>query len=276
MIRRSSPDPFNFGAVLLFFLLFVGSCSFDRVNPGHVGIKVSNLGSGAGVQPKALGVGWYLTPLGTNLYEYPIFTNNYTWKDSEQLRFQDKTGLTVTADVGIAYRADPNKVPILFQKFRRDMDSILAGQVRNTVRDAIVRNASNLSVEEIYGSKKAWLIDKAHEDSVKYLAPYGIVVEQLIWAGNINLPKEIQQQINNRVANEQQALAEQAKVATAKARSEAKIAEAQGKAEALRIEGDAINANPAVVQLRAIESWNGALPTTMVPGQAVPFIGKVN
>lgn len=181
----------------------------------------------------------------------------------------------MSADVSIAYHANPAKVPVLFSTFRRDMDDILAGQVRNTVRDAIVRNSSGLSVEEIYGVKKAWLIAKAHEDASAYLAKYGIVIEQLTWAGNINLPQAIQNQINDRVANEQQALAEQAKVATAKAKSDAMIASAQGKAEALRIEGEALKENANVAEIRAIEKWDGHLPTTMVPGSSVPFIGKV-
>lgn len=265
-----------FAGIALFLVLLVGSCSFDRVTPGHVGVKVSNVGSSSGVQPKALDVGWYFTPPGSTIYEYPIFTNNYTWKGDETLRFQDKTGLSVSADVTVAYRANPLKVPVLFTTFRRDMDSILAGQIRNTVRDAIVRNASGLSVEEIYGVKKAWLIQKAHEDASAYLGKYGIVIEQLTWAGNINLPDSIQKQINDRVANEQEALAEQAKVATAKARSDAKIAEAQGTAEALRIEGEALKENSNIATLRAIEKWDGTLPTTMVPGQAVPFIGSVS
>lgn len=262
------------GGIALVLLLLIGSCTFDRVTPGHVGVKVSNVGSGSGVQPKALDVGWYFTPPGSTIYEYPVFTSNYTWNGDETLRFQDKTGLAVSADVSIAYRANPGKVPVLFATFRRDMDSILSTQIRNTVRDAIVRNSSNLSVEEIYGAKKAWLINKAHEDASGYLSKYGIVIEQLTWAGNINLPQAIQNQINDRVANEQQALAEQAKVATAKARSDAMIAAAQGKAEALKIEGQALKENAGVAELRAIEKWDGVLPTTMVPGSTVPFIGK--
>lgn len=272
-MSRSLPSIFGVGFVLA-VVLMIGSCTFDRVTPGHVGVKVSNVGSSSGVQPKALDVGWYFTPPGSTIYEYPVFTNNYTWKGDETLRFQDKTGLAVSADVSIAYHANPAKVPVLFSTFRRDMDDILAGQVRNTVRDAIVRNSSNLSVEEIYGAKKAWLINQAHQDATAYLSKYGIVIEQLTWAGNINLPQAIQNQINDRVANEQQALAEQAKVATAKARSDAMIAAAQGKAEALKIEGQALKENAGVAELRAIEKWDGHLPTTMVPGSSVPFIGK--
>src|SRR5438132_13358060 len=95
------------------------SCS--RVEPGHVGIKVNNFGSSAGVSGNALGVGWYFTPVGTNIYEYPVYTSTYAWTANraeqsdvdEGFNFQDRNGLNLSADVSVAYRVDPVKAPIL-------------------------------------------------------------------------------------------------------------------------------------------------------------------
>jgi regulator of protease activity HflC (stomatin/prohibitin superfamily) len=268
------------GGVAVFGVLLIGSCSFTKVSQGHVGVKVNNIGSGAGVSPKALGVGWYFTPPGVTIYEYPVFTNNYTWKRddaagvNEQFTFQDKNGLSIAADVSVAYRADPSKAPVLFQKYRVDMDGVLAGALRNTVRNAIVSNASTMSVEQIYGPQKAALIEKARKQASAYLEPYGLHVEQLYWASNIILPQNIQNQINARVANEQQALAEQAKVATATARANAAVAAAKGKAEALQIEQAAIQNSPQIIELRAVEKWNGVLPAYIASGSPIPMIGK--
>lgn len=260
-------------------LLLIGSCSLDRVSPGYVGVKVNKVGSEAGVEAEALGVGWYVTPPGTNIYEFPIFVQNESWKYDEasgvnnRFSFQDKTGLSVSADVNIAYRTDPAKAAILFQTYRLGIDGVVNGALRNAVRNAIVARASALTVDEIYGPGKAKLIELARQDVNKVMNPKGLIVEQLYWGSDIILPKSIQTQINARVANEQAALADQAKVASAKARSDSKIAEAQGTAEALRIEGEALKENAGIAELRAIEKWDGHLPTTM-PGQALPFIGK--
>lgn len=262
------------GGVAVAMVLAMGSCSFTKVGQGHVGVKVNNVGSGAGVDSKSLGVGWYFTPPGVTIYEYPVFTNNYTWKDGERFSFQDKNGLSVGADVSIAYRADPSKAPVLFQKYRVDMDGIVSGALRNTVRNAIVSNASNMSVEQIYGSQKATLIERARRDASKYLEPFGLHIEQLYWASNIILPQNIQGQINARVANEQAALAEQAKVATAKARADAALVTAEGKAKALQIEQAAIQNSPQIVELRAVERWDGKLPQYVASGAVVPMIGK--
>lgn len=49
------------------------ACS--KVTPGHVGVRVNNLGSNAGVENTALGVGWYWTGFGQHIYEYPVFTS---------------------------------------------------------------------------------------------------------------------------------------------------------------------------------------------------------
>ena len=61
----------------------------------------------------------------------------------------------------------------------------------------------------------------------------------------------------------------------AQATAEAKSIELRGQAEAAAIhaKGAALRDNPALVQLIQAEKWDGKLPTTMVPGSAVPFIG---
>lgn len=50
--------------------------------------------------------------------------------------------------------------------------------------------------------------------------------------------------------------------------------EVQGKAEAgaIQARGEALRNNPALPTLVASEKWNGVLPTTMMPGNTVPFI----
>jgi regulator of protease activity HflC (stomatin/prohibitin superfamily) len=265
-------------AILCGVGLALAGCS--RVEPGHVGIKVSNFGSGAGVSNEALGVGYYMTGPGTSIYEYPVFTSTHAWTASkgegnptdESIQFQDRSGLGVSADVSIAYHVDATKAPILFQKYRTDMDGIVDGPLRNAVRNAIVERASNMGVEEIYGPKKAQLIADAQKDVSKYFAAYGLVIDQLYWASSIRLPQSILDQINARVANEQQALAAQANVATKEAEGRAEVASAEAHAKATQVEADALKASPEILRQRAIEKWDGKLPTYVGSGAPLPFI----
>lgn len=265
-------------ALLAVSALSLAACS--RVDPGHVGIKVDTMGSSAGVSNESLGVGYYYSGPGTTIYEYPIFTSTHTWtKDTtegsqtnEEFSFQDKNGLTVTADVAVAFHTDAKKAPILFQKYRTDMDGIVAGPLRTAVRNALVSEAANYTVEEIYGSKKAELIAKAQADVQRYFTPFGLDVEQLYWASNIRVPEAVMHQINQKIANEQQALAAQAAVATAEANARAHIAEAEGKAKAMQIEANAISTNPQILQLRAVEKWDGHYPQYVGGGMPLPTL----
>jgi regulator of protease activity HflC (stomatin/prohibitin superfamily) len=268
-------------AGLLVVLGSMAGCT-RQVHPGNVGVLVSNLGSDAGVSPKPVGVGLYFTGVGQTLYEYPVFSRTYAWtksteqsSDNEEFTFQDKNGLSVSADVAVALSVDPARAPKLFTKYRTAMDGIISGPLRNAVRDALVTRASNLSVEEIYGPRKAELIRGAEEDVRRYMAPYGLVVERLYWASNVRLPDTVLAQINAKIANEQAALAAQAKVAQAKAEAEQQIETARGEAESIKIRGEALRANPEVARLQAIAKWNGVLPQVVGGGQPVPFIESV-
>ena len=72
-------------------------------------------------------------------------------------------------------------------------------------------------------------------------------------------------------------------VIQARAAADATVAQAEAKATGTRLAGDAEAAairakaaaladNPALIGLIQAERWNGALPTTMVPGSTVPFL----
>jgi regulator of protease activity HflC (stomatin/prohibitin superfamily) len=66
----------------------------------------------------------------------------------------------------------------------------------------------------------------------------------------------------------------QADAVKARAEAEAEAIRLRGDAEAgaIRARGDALRANADLVALTAAEKWNGQLPTTMVPGGALPFV----
>jgi regulator of protease activity HflC (stomatin/prohibitin superfamily) len=66
----------------------------------------------------------------------------------------------------------------------------------------------------------------------------------------------------------------EAQIARTRAQGEAEAIRLRGEAEAaaIRARADALRANADLVQLQAVEKWDGKLPTTMVPSTALPFI----
>lgn len=61
-------------------------------------------------------------------------------------------------------------------------------------------------------------------------------------------------------------------LAVATAEAQATILKGEAEAKAITVKGKALRDNPALVDLVTAEAWNGTLPTTMVPGSAVPFV----
>lgn len=265
----------------------LAACS--KVPAGNVGVKAYLLGTNKGVDVEELGPGRYYIGINEELYLFPTFTQNYTWtrapdetgNENEELGFQTVEGLAVTADVGISYRIDPDKAALIFQKYRKGVDEITDIYLRNMVRDSLVKNASTIPVESVYGAGKAKLIESVQADVAKQVEDIGIIIEKVYWVGELRLPKAVTDSINAKIQMTQEAQRAQNQVAKAEAEARVKIANAEGAAKSLRIvseaQADAIRVraaalaeNPKLVELQAVEKWDGKLPQTT--GGVVPFI----
>lgn len=263
-------------AMLALVLLATG-CS--RVPPGNQGVRVSSWGSDKGVSTEVLGPGRYWNGPGYDMYLFPTFSQNVTWTKSEGkgLSFQTVEGLVVGADVGITYYVDPTKVGTVFQTYRRGVDEITDTFLRNLVRDAMVKEASNLSVEAVYGSGKQRLIEAVEKSVREQVASKGIVIEKISWVSDLTLPDTVTKSINAKIQATQMAAQRQNEVAQAKAEAEKAVATAKGEAdsvliraqaeaEAIRIRGDALRNNQELVSLTLAEKWNGSYPATLIVG----------
>lgn len=283
---------------ILLPLLMLAACT--KVPAGNVGVKVFLLGGDKGVDTQELGPGRYWIGVNEELYLFPTFAQNYTWTQEwvdengdgkaqqgeladESISFQTVEGLNVSADIGVTYNVDPSKVSVLFQKFRKGIDEITDGYLRNMIRDALVLEASDRPIESVYGQGKASLLADVEKRVRDQVAPFGIQVERLYWAGQLRLPGTVVASIDAKIKATQFAQQRANEVAAAKAEADKTIEAARGEAEsrllvakaeadAIRIKGDALRENPRLVELSAIEKWNGTLPTFVGGDGAVPFV----
>ena len=264
----------------------VAACSY--VPAGNVGVKVNLLGGDKGVDSEVLGVGRYWIGWNEELYVFPTFMQNYVWtKDpaegspnDESISFQTADGMTANADIGISYSIDPEKVALIFQTYRRGVEEITDTFLRNMVRDALVKQASNKPIEYVYGAGKAELIAAVQKDVSDQVSPIGIKIDKIYWIGEIRLPAVVLDSINNKNAATQMAQQRQNEVAQAKAEADKKIEDARGTAESIlrvaeaqakanRLLADSLSAE--FVQYQAITKWDGVLPK-MTGSSAIPFI----
>ncbi|OHX38911.1 transposase [Vibrio parahaemolyticus] len=269
--------------------LTMTGCS--KITAGHVGIKVNLLGGDKGVQAEEVGVGRYWVGVNEELYSFPTFSQNYVWtasetegsENDESISFQTVEGLAVNADVGITYRIDPTKVSKIFEKYRRGVDEITDVYLRNMVRDALVEKASTMGIENVYGAGKAELMNEVEESVSNNVADIGIIIEKIYWIGEMRLPQQIVQNINAKIAATQKAQQRKNEVAQSKAEADKKIEEARGTAESIKLKakaeseaitlrGEALRSNPEVLQLEAVNKWNGVTPVYIGTNAPLPFL----
>lgn len=269
--------------------LLTAACS--KVPAGNVGVKVYLLGGEKGVDSEVVGPGRYWVGLNEDLFLFPTFTQNFVWtQDSqpgsetdESISFQTVEGMSVNADIGISYAIDPAKVSEVFQKYRKGVGEITDMYLRNMVRDALVKAASDQPIETVYGRGKTELIAEVEEEVRRQVSPIGINVERVYWIGDIRLPQAVINSINAKIQATQIAQQRENEVAAAKAEADKAVAQARGEsesrlmmakaeAEAIRIKAEALRENPKLVELNAVEKWDGKLPVNMYGSSPLPFL----
>lgn len=274
------------GVVLGLGMLGLSACS--DVPAGNVGVKVYLLGGSKGVDHEVLPVGRYWIGMNEQLFLFPTSEQMYNWTKSategravdESITFSTKETLEVNADVGISYHINPEKISVIFQKYRKGIEDITHIYLRNYVRDAFTTVGSTMSVEEVNGIGKAKLVAEVTKELSDQLAPEGIVLDKISLLGKFRLPETIEAAINSKIEANQRAQQRQNEVAEATAAGAKEVATATAKANAMMLiakaEADS-NAlkqkslTPALIQYEAIQKWDGQLPT-YTGGGAVPFI----
>ncbi|HBL9020171.1 TPA: SPFH/Band 7/PHB domain protein [Enterobacter hormaechei] len=252
----------------------------DRVEPGNVGIKVNKLGDDKGVG-EVVGVGRYWTGWNTEVYIFPTFKQMKTYDDA--FNFQMSDGTTIGYHIGVAYKVDPTKVTTVFQTYRKGVDDITDTDLRQKIADALNRLASRMSTDKFIDGGKAELLENALKEIQSDMGPVGIQVISLSYVGRPEYPPTVIDSINAKVTANQKTLQREQEVkqreaeanmlrAEADGQADAKLKLAEAEAKSIQIRGQAMRENPEVLQLEAINKWNGTLPQYMTSGAGTPFI----
>ncbi|EIV3904062.1 SPFH/Band 7/PHB domain protein [Klebsiella pneumoniae] len=258
----------------------IGLVGCDRVEPGNVGIKVNKLGDDKGVG-EVVGVGRYWTGWNTEVYIFPTFKQMKTYEDA--FNFQMSDGTTIGYHIGVAYKVDPTKVTTVFQTYRKGVDDITDTDLRQKIANALNRLASRMSTDKFIDGGKAELLENALKEIQSDMGPVGIQVISLSYVGRPEYPPTVIESINAKVTANQKTLQREQEVkqreaeanmlrAEADGQADAKLKLAEAEAKSIQIRGQAMRENPEVLQLEAINKWNGTLPQYMTSGTNTPFI----
>jgi regulator of protease activity HflC (stomatin/prohibitin superfamily) len=250
-----------------------------KVPAGYRGVIVNLYGSDKGIAEQSVGVGRYYLGWNSELYLFPTFLQNYSWKDEQAITMQTSEGLSIRTDAGITYSIQPDNVVKVFSKYRLGIDEITNTFLHNMVRDAMNEVASTMTVEQIYGAQKEAFISRVNDIVKKEAIVNGIEVEKIYLVGSFDLPESVVNSINSKIQASQNAMKVENEVATARAEAQKTIVEAQARGQQILINAESqAKANKILaesltkefVQYQGILKWDGKLP--QITSGATPFV----
>ena len=266
-----SRGKFILGVIVLIFasLFLMNSC--ERIDAGHVGVKVDMYGSGKGVNDvtECTGVVFY-NPITTKIYEFPTFIQHKEYKDENSFVVNSKDGSEFSVSPIMNYSVQREKVPAIFAKYRRSLEEIEEGFLKTAVYDAFRLATNKYTADGLIGNREVFEVE-VRRLLESQLLKEGFVINQ--FTSNLVYPDSFKKAINAKNNAVQSALMAENKVKQAEAEAKIKVATANGNAEALlanaRAEAESNRLRqqtltPMLLQQQWIEKWRGNVPTTQL------------
>lgn len=267
-------------AALLAITILMGS--WYTVPEGFRGVITTN-GRVVGLAEPGLG---FKIPIFQDVKDMSIQTQRTRYEKvisySKDIQLSDNT-------IDLNFRLPPDRVLEIYSEVGRDYQAVLIeGRLAKVVKEAF----GGFTAANIVNERER-VGQEIEDELAKQLGPFGVIVVDLQLV-NVDFSQQYEQaveataQAQAKVLKATQELrqkeidAEQL-IVTAKAEAEARKARAaaqafeiqaigDAEASAIKARGQALRDNPDLIRLVAAEKWDGKLPTTMLPGGAVPFI----
>ena len=257
------------GASIVGFILLVilfNSC--ERVDAGHVGVKVNLYGDNKGVDDVVAVTGMvFYNPITTRIYEFPTFIQHKEYKDGNSFVVNSKDGSEFSVSPIMNYSVQRDKVPAIFAKYRRSLEDIEEGFLKTAVYDAFRLATNKYTADELISNRAVFEVE-VRRLLDNQLLKEGFVINQ--FTSNLIYPETFKKSIEAKNNAVQAALRAENEVKTAEAQAKIKVATAEGNAQALLTSAKAeAEANrmkqqtliPLLIQLEYVQKWNGVLPT---------------
>ncbi len=248
--------------------------ALERVDAGHVGIKIKLTGNSRGVSNYEYKTGWVLYNSWTEqMLEFPTYQQHIEYDDQMIIT---KGGFSATIKPSFNYSLKATAIGDMFSNLRVDIKQIEQGWLKNAIIGAVNDVSNTWEVDSIFTHRAQFEANIVAECNVRLTKWFN--VSQL--RTNITPPESLQESIINKTkaiqqaeASEQQAIAAIAegkrKVAVARADSAETIINAQAAALAIKIKQNQLS--PLYIEYIKAQAWDGKLPTT-VAGNGGTFL----
>jgi regulator of protease activity HflC (stomatin/prohibitin superfamily) len=252
--------------VVSLIVVTINPIDVERIDAGHVGIKVSNVGDNRGVGKTEYVTGWvFYNSWISRIYEFPIHQQHIDYEENDIVT---RGGFRATIKPSFNYSINPGNVADMFQNLRVDVKTMEQGWLKNAIVGSVNDVANRYTVDSIFNHREEFESDIVKECNKRVSKWFN--VSQL--RTNIVPPTEISESIvaKTRAIQEVQvaenrrqvAIAEaERKIAEARGDSAQAVIEAAGRAEAIKREQ--LSLTPLYIDYIKIKKWTGQVPTTV-------------
>ncbi len=208
-----------------------------------------------------IGPGTHIKAPWNDVYTYKV---NET-SSEENMDVLDKSGLSIHVDVTVRFFPIPTKIGFIHEQFTKDYVNVLViPEVRSTVRQVMGR----YTAEEIYSTKRAE-VESAIKNETEKILNLNNVNATAVLIRSIALPEQIKQAIENKLQQEQEALAYQFRLDKEKSEAERKRIAAEGESRANNIINNSLT--DKLLKMRGIEA---TLELSKSPNSKIIVVGS--
>lgn len=269
---QSKVSPLIKGGILFFLLLLIDVVqpfTLERVDAGHVGIKVNLTGDSRGISSFEYKTGWVVVNTWVSkLYEFPTFQQHIDYPEQQVI---SKGGFAATIKPSFNYSLKSGDIGDMFSNLRLDVKAIEQQWLQTAIVGTVNDVANKWAIDDIFNEREHFesdIIAEANRRVSKWFT-----ISQL--RTNIVPPPALQKSIEAKtqaiqevqVAENQTKVAiaqGDKKIASARADSAALVIAAAAKAEAIKREQ--VSLTPMYIQYITVEKWDGVLPTVSNDG----------
>ncbi len=248
------------GVIGFIVLLTLSSSLWYTIEANERAIIFHPFGKGLD-KDNVIGPGTHMKAPWNDKYVYKV--NEMT--SEEDMTVLDKNGLTIKVDITVRYFPVPNKIGYIHEQFTSDYVNVLViPEVRSTGRQVMGR----YTAEEIYSTKRAEVEGAIKTETEKILNKNNVNATAVLIRA-IVLPDQIKQAIENKLQQEQEALAYQFRLDKEKSEAERKRIQAEGEARANNIINNSLT--DKLLKMRGIEA---TLELAKSPNSKVVVVGS--
>lgn len=238
--------------------------SLERVDAGHVGIKVNLTGDSRGISKFEYKTGWVvINTWVSKLYEFPTYQQHIDYPEQQVI---SKGGFAATIKPSFNYSLKPGDIGDMFSNLRLGVKEIEQQWLQTAIVGTVNDVANKWAVDDIFNHREKFESDIVHEANKRVSKWF--IISQL--RTNIVPPPALQQAIEAKtkaiqevqVAENQRLVAiadGERKIAAARADSAAQVIAAAGEAEAIKRKQVSLSAT--YIEYLKVNKWNGILPT---------------